>query len=277
MKLADAHLHLFKNGYRGLYGKSLLRPDVEVYEQLRAVHGIDLGLVVGYQAEGIDPENNAYIRSLAVEHTWMATLAHIEARAPPTAHAVTKLMNDGHVGMTLYIQETSAAKALTSWPIAAWRSFNERRAIISLNVSLDFVSAFTPLARDNPNCRFLVSHIGMPGAHKSPPALAEAEEKLMPLLRLATMHNVFVKISGLYAISEPGYDYPHRAAAPFVDLLLDRVGPERCLWGSDFSPALDHVSFAQTVSTPWLESLAEEDRAKVMGGNLIGLLNRART
>jgi hypothetical protein len=33
----------------------------------------------------------------------------------------------------------------------------------------------------------------------------------------------------------------------------------------------------QTISIPWLESLAEENREKVMGGNLIGLLNRART
>jgi predicted TIM-barrel fold metal-dependent hydrolase len=277
MKLADAHLHLFKNGYRGLYGKSLLRPDIDAYEQLRGAHGIERGLVVGYQAEGIDPENNAYIRGLAVEHTWMATLAHIEARAPPTAHGAIKLMNDGHVGITLYIQESSAAKALTSWPIGAWRSLNERRAIISLNVSLEFVSAFTPLARDNPDCRFLVSHLGMPGPYTSPPTTVEAEEKLGPLLRLAILPNIFVKISGLYAISNPGYDYPHRAAAPFIQLVLDRIGPERCLWGSDFSPALDHVSFMQTISIPWLESLAEENREKVMGGNLIGLLNRART
>lgn len=60
-----------------------------------------------------------------------------------------------------------------------------------------------------------------------------------------------------------------------MDIILDRFGAPRCLWGSDFSPALDHVSFAQTVSTPWLERLDDDDRALVMGGNLLRLLDRA--
>jgi predicted TIM-barrel fold metal-dependent hydrolase len=187
-----------------------------------------------------------------------------------------RLLNDGHVGIALYIQETSAANAIASWPVAGWRALNERRAIISLNVKLDFVQMFAALARNNPDCSYLVSHIGMPGAFETPPTLAEAANRLTPLLRLASVPNVFVKISGLYAISDPTYDYPHRAAAPFVEVALERFGAQRCLWGSDFSPALDHVSFAQAISNPWLDSLGEDHRARVMGGNLIALLAQER-
>ena len=72
-------------------------------------------------------------------------------------------------------------------------------------------------------------------------------QRLALLLALADHQNVMVKISGLYAISDPSHGYPHEAARPFIDLVLERFGPSRCLWGSDFSPALEHVSFPQTV------------------------------
>jgi predicted TIM-barrel fold metal-dependent hydrolase len=276
MTLADSHLHFFKHGYRGLYGRSLLRPDVEVYEELRAIHDIERALVVGYQGEGIDPDNNAYVRGLAAGRPWMETLAHIDARAAPTSQGVSRLLSDGHIGIALYIQDSQAARALSSWPVGAWRALNERLAIISLNVTLDFVPMVASIARDNPDCSFLVSHIGMPGSYKTPPAQAEAANRLAPLLRSAAVQNIFVKISGLYAISDPAFDYPHRAAQPFVQIALQRFGSQRCLWGSDFAPALDHVSFAQTIANPWLDDLDKDERASVMGGNLLGLLAQER-
>ena len=94
-------------------------------------------------------------------------------------------------------------------------------------------------------------------------------------MALAPLPNAFVKISGLYAISDPAHAYPHPAARPFVESVLENFGPERCLWASDFAPALDFVSFAQTVANPWLDGLAESERADVMGGNLLRLLGRS--
>jgi predicted TIM-barrel fold metal-dependent hydrolase len=114
----------------------------------------------------------------------------------------------------------------------------------------------------------------MPGRYAAPPAVADAAERLAPLLALARLPHVLVKVSGLYAISDPAHEYPHAAAAPFVDLVLDHFGPSRCLWGSDFSPALDFVSFAQTASNRWLDRLREDERTAVMGGNLLRLLGR---
>ena len=85
---------------------------------------------------------------------------------------------------------------------------------------------------------------------------------------------MLVKISGLYAISDPAHGYPHDAAAPFLEILFERFGVGRCCWGSDFSPALDFVSFAQTADIPWLTRLSSADIERVMGGNLLQLLAR---
>jgi predicted TIM-barrel fold metal-dependent hydrolase len=275
--LADAHLHLFARGFPGRYGRSVLGrdPEIEAYEAFRSAHGIEAGLVVGYQGDGIDPRNNSTIRALAADRPWMATLAYADPRATPTAGTVEAWSAEGHVGIAVYLPDAAAAAAVRAWPAAAWRSLEARRAIVSLNAPPQGTEPLAALVAARAGCSFVFSHLGLPGRYPTPPTPREAEDRLAPLLRLAPHPNVAVKISGLYAVSDPAHAYPHAAAAPFVALLLDRFGPARCLWGSDFSPALDFVSFAQAVSTPWLEGLTPAERACVMGGNLLRMLGRS--
>ena len=275
MILADAHLHLFRSGYSGVYGESLLRPDVEVYETLRGVHGIAAGLVVGYQGEGIDPRNNTYIRELAAERPWMRTLAYVDAHSSPSPDMLRSILESGHAGIALYATDPTAAAAASGWNASAWSVLHQGGAIVSLNAGPASLPLLSPVMRDFPGCMFLVSHMGLPGSYRVRPGMAAAKERLTSLLRLAALPNAFVKISAPYAISDPAYAYPHVAAEPFLDLILERFGVERCVWGSDFSPALDHVSFAQTVTYPWLDRLPDADRALVMGQNLLRLLNLA--
>ena len=277
MILADAHLHLFRKGYPGIHGESLLRPDIEVYEKLRSVHEIAAGLVVGYEGEGIDPWNNAYIRELAAERPWMHTLAYVDAHSSPSSDIFKSILESGHAGIALYTTDAVTGSAAADWKASAWRVLHDGGALVSLNAVPETLPLLSPVIEDFPGCMFLVSHMGLPGSYRILPGRAAVEERLMPLLRLAVLPNVVVKISAPYAISDPAYAYPHVAAEPFLDLILERFGVERCVWGSDFSPALDHVSFAQTLAYPWLDRLPDADRALVMGGNLLRLLNRVKT
>ena len=51
MPTADAHLHLFADGYSGVSGASPAGGDeTAVYERLRRYHGIEHSLVLGYEA-----------------------------------------------------------------------------------------------------------------------------------------------------------------------------------------------------------------------------------
>lgn len=274
--LADAHLHLFSRGFPGRYGRSVLGrdPEVEAYDALRAAHGIAAGLAVGYEGDGIDPGNNAYVRGVAKDRPWLATLAYADSRKPLGEDAIEKWVADGHVGIAVYLPDAATSECVAAWPATVWRRLERSRAIVSLNAPPPRIEVFAPIVRAHGGCSFLFSHLGLPGRCPSPLTPKEAAHRLQPLLGLASAGNAFVKISGLYAVSDPAYAYPHAAAAPFIDLLLERFGPDHCLWGSDFSPALDYVSFAQAVSIPWLDQLADTDRDRVMGGNLLRLLNR---
>jgi L-fuconolactonase len=272
--LADAHLHLFRHGFTGRYGRGPygLGQEIEAYEHFRAQHGIVKGLVVGYEGDGIEPDNNRYIRELAATRPWMATLAYVAAEAMPGPEAIDALLDAGHVGITIYLQEPAKSEAVLRWPEASWARLDARRAIVSLNAFPPATAALAPLIEANRSCSFLFAHLGLPGRHREAPTPDAAHARLAPLLQLAALPNVLVKISGLYAISDPAHSYPHASAAPFLDILFERFGISRCCWGSDFSPALDFVSFAQAVDIPWLARLSSADYERVMGGNLTALL-----
>jgi predicted TIM-barrel fold metal-dependent hydrolase len=274
MILADAHLHLFRHGFPGVYGRNLLGSEIDVYEAFRAKHGIAAGLIVGYQGDGIDPENNAYIRELAATRPWMATLAYVEPVAMPSAAAVEALLAAGHAGLAIYVPEDRAVAALSEWDAATWRALDAHDAIVSFNIGLPQIGVLAGIAGAAPRCRLIVSHMGLPGTHRETPSRDAAQTELAPLLALAVLPNVFVKLSGFYAVSEPSHAWPHSSAAPFVEVLVDGFGADRCLWGSDFSPALDHVSFAQTITVPGLDAYDAATQAAIMGGNLMRILGR---
>lgn len=274
-RLADSHLHIFRRGMPAGTGRAVLGNDSEVdaYEALRRKYNIASGLVVGYDADGIDPGNSAHILSLAQTRPWMATLAYVEPDPVPDPKAIDRLLEDGHRGLALYATDPTRAAALAKWPDSVWDVLNRRRAIISFNARPPAMDELVTIVRHQPGAYFLFSHIGLPGGYSATPSPDEARNRLAMLLALAESPNVLVKISGLYAISDPSYAYPHKAAHPFIDLVLERFGPARCVWGSDFSPALEHVSFPQTVDIPWLDHLGSSERAAVMGENLLKLLD----
>lgn len=275
-RLADAHLHLFRCGFPGRCGRSVLGRDseIEAYEAFRTAHGIEAGLVVGYEGDGIDPQNNDYIREVAADRPWLATLAYADSRGSLNDGSIERWMGAGHVGIALYLSDPAAVENIAAWPATVWRSLERHRAIVSVNAQPPQIDRLVPVVEAHSGCSFLFSHLGLPGRCPSTPTAQEASRRLQPLMRLAHTPHALVKISGLYAVSEPAHAYPHAAAAPFIDLLIERFGPERCLWGSDFSPALDFVSFAQTASIPWLDDLSAADLRRVMGGNLLRLLKR---
>jgi predicted TIM-barrel fold metal-dependent hydrolase len=60
-----------------------------------------------------------------------------------------------------------------------------------------------------------------------------------------------------------------------VEVLLEEFGASRLLWGSDFAPSLEWVSYPQTLGLlaemPFLD---EPGRRRIEGENLLALLGR---
>lgn len=274
MKLADAHLHLFRHGYFDRYPKGwAMRDELAAYEALRSVHGIERGLVVGYEGQPRFRGNNRQLAAWARRRSWMTPLAFVPAATAPSPTTLGRLAAAGFAGISLYCPSPKEAERIREWPAAVSGWLGARRWIVSVNAGPESLAAMAPFLRRIEGGFVLVSHLGLPGRHAAAPSRARALAILRPLCSLAACPHVGVKISGLYAVSEPSHAYPHASARPFVARILDAFGAGRLFWGSDFSPALEHVSFVQTIQAIQELGWSDELLEGVLHRNLVRLLD----
>ncbi|MFY1653917.1 amidohydrolase family protein [Solwaraspora sp. WMMB762] len=294
MERADAHLHLFADGYPGRYGRSPSGgQEISIYQDIRREHGISRALVVGYEGEPRFAGNNHYLASLAAVHEWLAPVAYLHSGGPkPGAHrddhidpiesggrrgqtgdtAPGHWLAAGFVGFAAYLGDRDSADWFADWLTRHTATVNRAHCLLSVNAVPAAVARLGPALAAVGDCTVLFSHLGLPGRQPAPPAPSTAAAILAPLGELARLPHVGVKVSGLYAVSDPPYDHPHAAARPFVEQLIEWYGPQRLYWGSDFPPCLDHVSFAQTLDPVGLAGLSAGERADVAGRNLLRAL-----
>lgn len=126
------------------------------------------------------------------------------------------------------------------------------------------LDAARTLIAQNPDTVVVIDHVGLPQMH-----LREGEniwEDLPKVLALAQFDNVRIKLSGAGTMS--------RQPFPYDDLwepmlrIIDAYGVDRCLWGSDWTRAVDSLSYQQAVdSIRQSNRLSDSDRAMLMGGS----------
>lgn len=261
----DAHIHLFERGFEGV-----IDAGVDEYETLRSSAGIDGALVVGYEGGELYRDNNAHIRELARTRAWIHPLAYLPAAEVPTPEQFDELRADGFVGVALYLGEPGAAVA--RWTRAHVDAPGLERSIVSINATPDALASTASWIARLTASQVLVSHLGLPGATAS---LEETRARLAPLAELRHLPHVGVKLSGLYAIDPVA---PYAGARTAAQLVLEWFGPERVVWGSDFSPALGSGTPDEIAAFPaWLDDVLDPaERAAVAGGTLRQAIGRAR-
>lgn len=122
------------------------------------------------------------------------------------------------------------------------------------------------LARSHPDTVLVIDHLGLRQPFE-PPAPPEPFSDLPRLLGLAECANVMVKISGACTLS--------REPSPYPDIwdplrrIFDGFGIERCMWGTDWTRAVNLLTYRQGVeSFRRTDRLTEDERAALMGGTL---------
>lgn len=122
------------------------------------------------------------------------------------------------------------------------------------------------LARRHPATQLVIDHLGLPQPFEPPPP-PEPFADLPQLLDLARYENVAVKVTGACTLS-------HRPF-PYTDLweplgrIFDAFGVGRCLWGTDWTRAVELLTYEQGVEAFRLtDRLSDGDRAELMGGTL---------
>ncbi|WP_026876527.1 aminotransferase class V-fold PLP-dependent enzyme [Jiangella gansuensis] len=275
MPRLDAHIHVFERGFGGRYAQRLeADEELRTYDRIRRAHGIDRAVVVGYEGSPEYVGNNAYILRRSREHPWMVPLAYLSVAPAPSIESIKELVERGFLGFSLYLLDSEDAAAFAAWPPEVLRALGQRARLLSLNATPTATSAIAHAVAAVAPCAVLFSHLGLPGQHPIHSG-AQARQRLRPLLSLASLPHVGVKVSGLYATQEPPHVYPYHNALLYIEALVERFGTRRLFWGSDFSPALDWVSFDQAAHPTLPPSLTNTEVADIFGSNLAILLANA--
>ncbi|MCX5662687.1 MAG: amidohydrolase family protein [Planctomycetota bacterium] len=275
----DAHIHLFKGGYKSSFSA---RPGVAIdepacYASLMRDHHVEAALIVGYEGAPWALGNNAHIAEQAAKLPWARPLAFVARGQPLSVARLEQWRRERFVGITFYIFSPEDLAALAAIPDDAWSWLESNRWLVSVNSRGANWAAWPPIlerhGERHGQLRLLVSHLGLPPRVRVAPDAAATAAAMGPVLALARFPRVHVKLSGFYALTDPGHAYPHRAAWPYVESLVRAFTAERLLWASDFSPHLDNVTFPQTCTLfEEMPFLTDAQRERITGANLGALL-----
>jgi len=127
------------------------------------------------------------------------------------------------------------------------------------------------LAAQNPGTRLIIDHLGLQQPF-DPPAPPVPFAELPGLLSLAEHENIAVKITGACTLSHEAF--------PYNDLwdplcrIFDAFGFDRCMWGTDWTRAVNLLTYSQGVEPFRLtDRLSDGDRADLMGRSLQRIYN----
>src|SRR5262249_61281782 len=119
------------------------------------------------------------------------------------------------------------------------------------------------LAARNPNTQLVIDHLGL-SQPQVPPPPAEPWADLPKLLALAAYPNIAVKISGACTLSH--LPFPYADIWDPLCRIFDAFGFARCLWGTDWTRAVNLLTYAQGVDAFRVtDRLSADDRAALMG------------
>ena len=127
------------------------------------------------------------------------------------------------------------------------------------------------LARRNPDTQVVIDHVGLAQPFVPPPP-AEPFADLSNVLSLAECDNVVIKISGACTLSHEPFPYPD-IWEPLAKV-FDAFGFDRCLWGTDWTRAVELLTYEQGVEAFRVtDRLSGAERSALMGGTLAKIYN----
>ncbi|MBP2354999.1 putative TIM-barrel fold metal-dependent hydrolase [Kribbella aluminosa] len=264
-------MHFFEGSYSDRQQAAHPEGEVAHYAELRGQHELADALVIGYEGIPRFKGNNEFIRALSTTNAWMHPVAYI---APgTTASSIAELRAKGFVGASAYVDAQQVEDPdWFGWMTQTLAVLDEQQLLLSINAGPATHRALYGVLSRRPDLVFMMSHLGLPGVQPDPLDKSLAATK--DLLMLANCHT---KLSGAYATVAPGRAHDLAAAAcDWIHWLVDSVGPERLLWGSDYSPVLEFLPFQQAVDVPGLQSLDDSQLRLVFRDNLDQLLAHVR-
>lgn len=219
--LVDTHAHVYTLDMP-LAGTAWHKPPndapIEDYIDTLDKHGVNFAVLA---AASIYGDYNDYQLEAVRRYKRLRTTVIVK---PDTDIYTLRRMNEaGVVGIRFQFRNVASPPDLTS---SEYRVLLRRVADLGWHVHLHDDGARLPAyisAIENAGPRLVIDHMGRPT-----PGLGIASSGFQTVLRALDHGRTWVKISGGFRIEPESY------ASVIVTKLLEHVGPQRLLWGSDW-------------------------------------------
>ncbi|AMB87885.1 hypothetical protein AWM79_22445 [Pseudomonas agarici] len=222
----DAHAHVFERGL-GLATVRRYAPEYDApladYLARLQENGLSHGVLVQPSFLGTD---NGYL--LAALKQMPARLRGVVVVERDIAFAeLARMAELGVVGVRLNLM----GQALPDFAEASWQVFFQHLRRLDWHVELhrqleDLPGLLQPLLEQG--CRVVVDHFGRPDSR-----LGVEQSAFARLLKLGGSGQLWIKVSAIYRLGGTPMENQHFAEKA-LSLMLQGLGPDRLLWGSDW-------------------------------------------
>lgn len=274
MPIIDAQVHAYERDRPE-------RPWAGVLHGPAEVTGDDM--VAAMDAVGVD---GALLVSPFTMYRYDASYALQVYAKHPGRFALIKPVDPADPGVVETIQDWAATKGTVAIRIMMTRGVSEDAddpginrvlaAAARLGIPVNLlcwgrVEQARRLAARNPNTRLVIDHLGLQQPFE-PPVPANPFAGLSTVLGLAAHANVAIKISGACTLShEP---FPYKDIWDPIRRIVDAFGIARCMWGTDWTRAVELLTYAQGVDAfRTTDRLSAGDKQALMGGTLAKIYN----
>jgi L-fuconolactonase len=229
-------------------------------------HGVDGTVLV--QAVGSAAETQRLLADAEATPFVLGVVGWVDLTARDVADALDELAGGALVGIRHQVHdEPDPAWLLRPDVQRGIAAVGEATLVYDLLVRTAELPAAIETARRHPGVQFVVDHVAKP-----PVRDGDTAEWANRLERLAELPNVSCKLSGLVTEADWSAWRAEELVRYFRDA-LDRFGPARCLFGSDWPVCLLAADYGEVLglARAALDDLDDAERAAVLGGNALRL------
>jgi predicted TIM-barrel fold metal-dependent hydrolase len=269
MRIIDAHVHVGDN-YKPM---TPFQDTGRVDRLLRLMDEceVEKAVMVPVVAE-FSPDNNSECARWSRQHPdRLAAMTDVAMHELSAIEEVARAREEyGAVAISYYPNSADISWMLEPRYEPIWDALKTYVPVFNLHVSPPNYPTLLELARRHIDLLFVCNHLGLPGQHFEP-----TDSTYGGLIGARALPNVYIKASAFYAAAATPWDFRCPRALGFFTALLRDLGPRRLLWGTDWPPTSNHLTYRQSleivrscaegVDEDALELVLGENAARVFG------------
>jgi L-fuconolactonase len=267
MRIIDAHVHTLAT-YKPM------APFEDTGRVDRLLHlmddsGVEKAVMLPVVAD-FSPTNNEDCARWAAEHPdRLATMTNVALHEADAAAQILQAREKyGAVAISYYPNSADLNWMLESPCEPVWTAFATSNLVANLHITPPNYAVLLKLVRRYSQINFLCNHLALPLQHFEPD-----DSTYGGLAAGRDLPNLFIKASAFYAAAATPWDFRCPRALGFFSNLLEWLGPDRLLWGTDWPPTSNHLTYRQALELvrTFAEPLDDESLSLILGENAASL------